>query len=247
MDWTEEEKLKCWRAAESVATAGAKGECNVTFEQFKALISDEGGFDLPSRVKDSAASLAANKPDARPQAPEGHFFDADGALRREPSSTGQQSAEASGSGAAAAGGGGAGGGRPSAMPPKVRASLASGGGVLASGESDLERVSCASSVPESEDSKDGERRPALLARKNGSSPEASANGFSDHLRNARYRMHKEPTVPTALPSKSTPGELPDAAGASGARSKPASSAGNSPTHATVRFVAVMHSTVARGR
>ena len=218
MDWTEEEKLKCWRAAESVASAGAKAgqsECNLTFEQFTALISDEGGFDLPARVKDSAAALAAINPDLRAAAPEGHFFDADGELHRQPSSSGQQPATAGG-GAAATGATGHG-----AMAPKVRASLVGGGalpgGSGGGGGSDLARSSYASSAPDSEDSKEGERRPALLARRNGGSPEASAHGGAgDRLRPTRpaYKMQKEPTVPTALPGKSTAGELPEVGGGS---------------------------------
>jgi hypothetical protein len=57
MDWTEIEKEKIW-----VAACGSKSSCascNLTFEQFKALITDEGGYDLPSRVHSSAVALAA--------------------------------------------------------------------------------------------------------------------------------------------------------------------------------------------
>ena len=94
MDWTDEEKAKIWEAARASlpkkeGQSDEIEECDLTFEEFKRLITDEGGFNLPSRVKDSAAVIAKNNPKTAP--PEGMYLADDGRLRREVSNAGYSS------------------------------------------------------------------------------------------------------------------------------------------------------------
>lgn len=177
MDWTDAEKEKIWVAA--CGGEACMATCNLTFDQFKALIEGEGGFDLHSRVKESAVALAAHAPQtaqARPL-PQGMYFEGGS-----PEATRQASEE---------GGTTAHPSAASALPPQQSATFD-----VAEGESEGE-------------SDDDAAKPALLTKRNGTlSPEMSKE-MSRHLEETlrlRPATHLynggEPTVPTMLPQRS---------------------------------------------
>ena len=162
--------------------------CNLTFDQFKALIEGEGGFDLHSRVKESAVALAAHAPQtaqARPL-PNGMYFDGGSPEATQHGSDAGAAAAAQPSAA-------------SALPPpqqqqqqqQQQAVRFEGAGGDSDGESD-----------------DDNFKPALLTKRNGSlSPEMSKE-MSKHL-SETLRMRPaahlynggEPAVPTMLPQR----------------------------------------------
>jgi hypothetical protein len=75
VDWSESEKEKIWEAA-----CGPNGtECDLTFEQFKALIQGEGGFNLVQRMATGAGAAHIERGS---QAPLERFVHLDETLRQ---------------------------------------------------------------------------------------------------------------------------------------------------------------------
>ena len=198
MDWTEEDKAKVWEAAKEVASAPPKAgqtECNLTFEQFKHLIAADGGFDLPSRVKDSAAQLAATNPTNAAQPPVGMVWGSDGNLHREPSRAGTSNGTHNSQASIAN------------LPRHVRDSLTT---ASVFGAQDGPQ-SAHSSDRGSVDS-DGKPAPALLKRRNGSQHVAEAMSDKLRMKATHWSVKKQPTVPTALPRQSTSGDVRSVSG-----------------------------------
>jgi hypothetical protein len=182
MDWTDAEKNKIW-----VAACGAqadRGDCNLTFDMFKALIQDKGGYNLPSRVKDSAAKLAKQAPvGSTPTLPDGMFFAEDGTLHRHSSLA-----------------------RSDSLAPMLPGACAA----VAEGDNHEADYTASSNLDSQDSALSEERKPALLTKRGTGSPDTSKR-LSESLQvrpqTFCFDAHEEPKVPTELPTKSLRSEL----------------------------------------